>query len=83
MRVLARREPRLPPRSIIRMATINGARALGMQGRVGELAPGTFADLIALPLTATTGDVWEKVLDYSGSVAASMIGGKWAIPLRT
>jgi aminodeoxyfutalosine deaminase len=83
MRVLAHREPGLSPRSIVRMATINGARALGMQDQVGELAPGAFADLIALPLPAAAGDVWEKVLNYSGSVAASMIGGKWVIPNKT
>jgi aminodeoxyfutalosine deaminase len=79
MRALAGREPGLSPRSILRMATINGARALGMEERIGELTPGAFADLIAMPLGTKHGNVWEQVLEHSGPVAASMIGGKWAL----
>ena len=38
MRALAKNEPSLSARKIVRMATLNGARALGMDGRIGELA---------------------------------------------
>lgn len=77
MRTLASRQPGISPRAILRMATLNGARALGMAGCVGELAPRAFADLITLPQAGKPGDVWEQVLHHSGPVAASMIGGKW------
>ena len=61
------------------MATVNGARALGMQGRIGELAPGALADLIAIPFTGKVADTCHGVLQHSGNVAASMIDGQWTI----
>jgi len=40
----------LPAAQVLRMATRNGARALGLAGRIGELAPGRWADLIVVDL---------------------------------
>ena len=79
MRALADAEPSLSPRTILRMATRNGARALRMQGRFGELTKGAFADLIALPFTGKASSAYEAVLAHQGPVAASMIGGRWAL----
>jgi aminodeoxyfutalosine deaminase len=77
MRALVKAEPDLSPRAIIRMATVNGARALGMSGQVGELIPGACADLIAFPVTAGRAQLWEQVLHHAGPISASMINGKW------
>ena len=41
----------LPPRRVIELATINGARDLGIADRVGSLAPGKRADLILVRTT--------------------------------
>jgi aminodeoxyfutalosine deaminase len=79
MRALARNEPSLPARKIVQMATLNGARALGLSGQAGELAEGGFADLIALPFAGKAADIYDGVLHYAGDVAASMIDGQWAI----
>jgi cytosine/adenosine deaminase-related metal-dependent hydrolase len=81
MRALARNEPALSARSIVRMATLNGALALGMGGRIGELAKGAFADLVALPFAGKTADIYDGILHHQGDVAASMIDGQWAIAL--
>ncbi|MGO8925563.1 MAG: amidohydrolase family protein [Limisphaerales bacterium] len=79
MRVLSRNEPSLSARKIVRMATLNGARALGMDGRIGELAEGAFADLVVLSFAGKTADIYDAVLHHQGDVAASMIDGRWAI----
>jgi 5-methylthioadenosine/S-adenosylhomocysteine deaminase len=38
----------LPAQTVLHMATRNGARALGLEGKAGELAPGRLADLIVV-----------------------------------
>ncbi len=80
MRTLAAGSSDLAPAEILRMATVNGAAALGMGGRAGELAPGTRADLIAVPLNEPERTAEENILQHRGQVTASLIGGRWAIP---
>ncbi len=41
-------ESGLTPLEILRSATVNGAKALGLEGRVGEVQPGMLADLVIL-----------------------------------
>lgn len=78
MRAVAAKEPSLSPRTLLRWSTINGARALGKQRRLGEISPGAAADLIAIPLSGGK-DVYETVLRHPGNVTASLIGGRWAV----
>jgi cytosine/adenosine deaminase-related metal-dependent hydrolase len=80
MRELAAKDPKLPPVEILRMATVNGARALGRAGQIGELSENALADLIAIPAGAKTSDACEAVLAHDGPVSASMIDGNWVIP---
>src|ERR1051325_3865043 len=77
MRTLANRESTLSPKKILQMATLNGARALGMRGHVGELSPGSFADLIAIPFSGKLSGFHEAVIAHKGDVAATMIDGYW------
>ena len=57
-------------RELVRMATIEGARALGLDHEIGSLEAGKAADIIAIDLSgpgySETPDV-ETVLVYSGS----------------
>jgi cytosine/adenosine deaminase-related metal-dependent hydrolase len=79
MRALAATEPTVSPKKILRMATVNGARALGMAGQIGELSPNAFADLIAVPFNGKTSESWAALVQHRGDVAASMIDGQWAV----
>jgi cytosine/adenosine deaminase-related metal-dependent hydrolase len=77
MRALANRESWLSPKKILQMATLNGARALGMRGQIGELSTGSFADVIAIPWSGRLSAVHKSVLEHKGDVSNSMINGKW------
>jgi cytosine/adenosine deaminase-related metal-dependent hydrolase len=79
MRALAQNAPDLSARTILRLATLNGARALGLTGQVGELSEGACADLIAVPFAGRERGVYDAILGHRGNVAASMIAGQWAI----
>lgn len=56
----------LRARDVIEMATIEGARALGLDREVGSLAPGKRADIVLLdgntPELATIHDPWQQVV---------------------
>ena len=82
MQALSAGTPELSPERILRMATVNGAQALGRKGELGELAPNALADLIAIPFGGGLADVHEVIVQHPGAVAAAMIGGTWAIPPR-
>lgn len=80
MRALADNDKTVSPAEILRMATINGARALGLSGQIGELSPNAIADLIAIPDLKAKGDIYETVISHAGLVLGNMIDGRWAIP---
>jgi 5-methylthioadenosine/S-adenosylhomocysteine deaminase len=90
--VASHREARAQPlssRELIRMATIDGARALGLDPETGSLELGKAADIIAVDMTgpgySETPDV-ETVLVYSGSgrdVRHSWVSGESIVRDRT
>jgi cytosine/adenosine deaminase-related metal-dependent hydrolase len=80
MRALADREPELSPTEILQLATVNGARALGLGGQIGELSANGLADLIAVPGRVHAGEASAAVLAHAGAVSAGMIDGQWVIP---
>src|SRR5439155_249724 len=71
VRALSASEPSVSPREILRMATTNGARALGWQGQIGQLSPGACADLIAIPFAGKFAQAYNCALQHRGNVAAS------------
>ncbi len=80
MRSLAEHDKAVSPEEILRLATVNGARALGLAGKIGELTKGAFADVIALPFNGKIAAAPAAAIQHSGRITASLIGGQWAIP---
>jgi len=80
MRAFAALNSSVSLQTILQMATLNAARALGLRGQVGEFAPKAFADLIAIPFGGKPSGVYDAILAHSGPITASMIDGRWAIP---
>jgi aminodeoxyfutalosine deaminase len=80
MQAFANQHQAVPAHKVVQMATQNGARALGLAGQIGEISRNACADLIAIPFTSKRAETNEAVINFSGDVTASMIGGRWAIP---
>lgn len=78
-RAFAAAHPELEPLEILRMATVNGAQALGLDGDVGEISKNSFADLISIPFAGKNSEAVEAAVNFAGHVSVSMIGGQWAI----
>jgi 5-methylthioadenosine/S-adenosylhomocysteine deaminase len=54
MAALREAHPGLAPAVIVRMATLHGARALGLDDRLGSIEPGKLAALIVIPVDPGT-----------------------------
>ncbi len=64
------------PQDIIHMATLGGARALGMDKEIGSLEPGKDADIIAISLPRKkTGDLYSDLLRETNTCIMSMVNG--------
>jgi cytosine/adenosine deaminase-related metal-dependent hydrolase len=82
MQGIAAEAPALPPEEILKLATLNPARALAQSGLLGELTENACADLIALNYGGSAKDVFGAIVHHHDSVEASMINGRWAVPPR-
>ena len=77
IRQMSASHPDVPPQEILKMATINGARAMGLKGN-GEIKAGAFADMIALPVQSRFPCPFEFVVHQAVKPVAVMINGRWA-----
>jgi aminodeoxyfutalosine deaminase len=75
MRQFRREHDDIPPEELLRMVTMNPAKALGRATGLGRIAPGYLADMIALPLSGSA-DVYEQIIAFNGDVPWMMIGGE-------
>ncbi len=83
MQTVAREFPRVEAGKILEMATVGGAKALNQADKLGVIAPGAWADLIAVPLEAGTVDPYEAVVFAEKPVCFSMVGGKVVVGENT
>ena len=80
MRRFAGMFPDIGPDEIVKMATANGARALGKAGEIGELSGGAAADLLSIPFAGASAEAADAVVHHRGNASGVMIGGDWARP---
>lgn len=64
------------PEAALRMATVDGAWALGFERVAGALAPGRPADLVMLRPATTPRDPFEAILDPATSIVATLRSGR-------
>jgi cytosine/adenosine deaminase-related metal-dependent hydrolase len=76
MQTFAKNNSNIAPEEILKMATINAARAMNLCGKVGELSVGGFAHLIAIPFTRNS-DLYESVAQNRSEPSSTMIDGLW------
>jgi cytosine/adenosine deaminase-related metal-dependent hydrolase len=77
MRHVARTFPTLDRATILELGTLGGARALGLDSKIGTLEPGKRANLAAIALPdAAAADPHELLLDADGPALATWVRGK-------
>ena len=85
LRVLAAAVPVLYPDELLRTITRAPARALGLDGRVGCIRPGAFADLIAIPCggAGTANTIYAEIIACRAPTVWQMVNGNDLTPSRT
>jgi cytosine/adenosine deaminase-related metal-dependent hydrolase len=77
-RYLHEHYPDVPGSVLVRMATLDGAAALGLSAEVGTLTPGKRADLVVLGLpNQETSDPCTLLLESAPPVQGVLCDGRW------
>ncbi|MGR3294805.1 MAG: amidohydrolase family protein [Candidatus Bathyanammoxibius sp.] len=77
MRFVTANYNEVSPRDVFEMATVRGARAVGMGDRVGALSPGLEADLAAIELPGNAGgSVLDRMLQPDARNVFTMVAGR-------
>jgi 5-methylthioadenosine/S-adenosylhomocysteine deaminase len=73
----------LPAAQVLRMATLNGARALGLADSIGSLVTGKLADITAIDLgQATTQPVYDPVSQIVYAAGREQVSDVWVAGRR-
>ena len=75
LRELLRKEPWLSAREALEMVTVNPAAALGQRDLLGQIRPGAYADLIAVPAMDAVAESYESIVGFDGAVPWMMVNG--------
>jgi cytosine/adenosine deaminase-related metal-dependent hydrolase len=81
MRLFAKNHPAVSPRQILEMTTTHAAKALGKEQEIGSLAPGRWADCVALTYEGRLQEpaLYEELL-YAARLREVFIGGEQIRP---
>lgn len=75
MRGFQKEFPDVSSEEILKMVTVNGARALRQDNALGKVRSEFVADLVALPCTTST-SVFDEIVGFDREASWSMIGGQ-------
>jgi cytosine/adenosine deaminase-related metal-dependent hydrolase len=73
MRAFQKEFRSVSPEEILRMVTVNPARALRCENALGQIRPGLEADLIAVPCSGST-DICEQIIAFDAAVDWMFVG---------
>ncbi len=79
-RFVLEKHPALSAETILRMASLAGAEALGWSDETGSLEVGKSADLIVVPVQDAADDPYRRVLESQCPVERVMCRGRWLLP---
>src|SRR6266404_3696946 len=75
MRAFQKEFPNVSPEEVLKMVTVNGARALRQENVLGKIRSGFLVDLVAVPCARST-SAFEEIVAFDRPVSWSMIGGQ-------
>ncbi|HET9856985.1 MAG TPA: amidohydrolase family protein [Chthoniobacterales bacterium] len=75
VRAFQKKFPAISPEEILKMVTVNSARALRQENALGKVQSGFVADLIGIPI-AESRSVFEQIVGFDRPVNWSMISGE-------
>lgn len=81
MQELLRSHPALNDETVLRMATLNGAAAVGRGRSLGELSPGACADFITIPATPAVHDAVAAAVWNTAGAERVFVAGR-EVPLN-
>lgn len=81
LQFLSQQSPEVLPHSLLKLGTLNGARALGCARECGSLIAGKRADVAVVALEAPAFiDPLTDLLLPGNVIAGTMLGGEWVCP---
>jgi predicted amidohydrolase YtcJ len=86
LRQLRQWAPDIPARTLLSWATVNGARALGLETELGALAPGRRARMLVVRVPPGVNDVEQMLVSGIGTsdiAWADLAAGSPTVPVAT
>lgn len=78
IRFVANRFPAIAPEIVLRLGTLGGAEAIGLESKIGSIEPGKQADFAVLPLSShQPRDPHELLFAEGAATSATMSRGAW------
>ena len=75
LRAFQKKFPNVSPEEVLKMVTVNGARALGQETVLGKIRSGFLADVVATPCAGSTSAL-EEIVAFDRPVSWSMVSGQ-------